>query len=139
MNSYLPFSLFEDFQRDLGRYASSRGEAAGSGENRRWLPAVDIVENDDSYLLTMDVPGVSGESIEVTVHGGVLSVSGERKNDYAERKLAINERWQGQFVRRFSLPDSVDQEHIAAKVENGVLALHVPKQAEAAPRKITVQ
>lgn len=139
MNSYLPFSLFEDFQRDFGRYAGNRSEVPTSGQNRRWLPSVDIVENDDGYLLTMDVPGVSSDSIEVTVHGGVLAVSGERKNDYADRKLAIAERWQGQFMRRFSLPESVDQDQIAAKVENGVLALHIPKQADEAPRKITVQ
>ena len=136
MNSYVPFSLFEDLQRDVGRFLDQRAVSASA---RVASPAVDIVEQDNAYLLTMDVPGVSSDGIDVTVHGGVLSVSGERKSDFGDHKVAVSERWQGQFVRRFSLPDSVDQAQIVAKVENGVLALSIPKQAAETPRKITVQ
>jgi HSP20 family protein len=134
MNSYLPFTLFGDLSRNF----DSRGEPAEKAR-RAWAPAVDISEADDAYLLSMDVPGISREAIEVSVDGGVLTVKGERTIDYADTKLAVNERWQGEFVRRFSLPDTVDQEKIAAKVENGVLALHIPKLAAAEPRRITVQ
>ena len=138
MNSYLPFALFNDLQRDVNRLFDNRVESYSS--SGRWSPAVDIVESDAGYLLTMDVPGVSRESIDITIDSGVLTVSGERKVDHGEEaKVAINERWQGQFVRRFNLPDTVDEEQVAAKVENGVLALHIPKAAAAAPRKITVQ
>ncbi|QQD18407.1 Hsp20/alpha crystallin family protein [Spongiibacter nanhainus] len=138
MNSYLPFALFNDLQRDVNRLFDNRVEPYSS--SGRWSPAVDIVESDAGYLLTMDVPGVSRESIDITIDSGVLTVSGERKVDHGEEaKVAINERWQGQFVRRFNLPDTVDEEQVAAKVENGVLALHIPKAAAAAPRKITVQ
>lgn len=140
MNSYLPFALFNDLQRDVNRLFDNRPAPQATTANGRWAPSVDIIESDSGYLLTMDVPGVDRESIEVTIDGGVLSVSGERKIDHGEEaKVAINERWQGQFVRRFSLPDTVDEEQVAAKVENGVLALHIPKAAAAAPRKITVQ
>lgn len=138
MNTYIPFSLFDDLQRDVGRFLDQRAAPASSRTSTA-VPAVDIVEQDHAYFLTMDVPGVSGDSIDVTVHSGVLTVSGERKSSFGDDKIAVNERWQGQFVRRFSLPDSVDQAQIEAKAENGVLALRIPKQAAETPRKITVQ
>ena len=98
MNSYLPFTLFGDLSRNF----DSRGEPAEKAR-RAWAPAVDISEAGDAYLLSMDVPGISREAIEVSVDGGVLTVKGERTIDYADAKLAVNERWQGEFVRRFSL------------------------------------
>lgn len=134
MNSYLPFTLFGD----LGRVLDSDRELNRESRRPGSVP-VDISEAADAYLLSMDVPGINRDAIEVSVEAGVLTVKGERSIDYAERKLALNERWQGEFVRRFSLPDTVDQEQIAAKVENGVLALHLPKLAAAEPRRIAVQ
>lgn len=134
MNSYLPFTLFGDFSRAFDPRSEAGQEARRSGS-----PAVDISETGDAFLLSMDVPGINREAIEVSVDAGVLTVKGQRSIDYAEHKLAVNERWQGEFQRRFSLPDTVDQENIAAKVENGVLALHIPKVAAAEPRRIAVQ
>lgn len=134
MNSYLPFTLFGDLGRVLDSDRDFNRESRRPGS----VP-VDISEAADAYLLSMDVPGINRDAIEVSVEAGVLTVKGERSIDYAERKLALNERWQGEFVRRFSLPDTVDQEQIAAKVENGVLALHLPKLAAAEPRRISVQ
>ncbi len=134
MNSYLPFTVFSD----LNRVFDSRQE--GREDRRRsWSPAVDICEADDAYLLSMDVPGISREDIDVSIDGAVLTVKGRREIDGGEHRMAVNERWQGEFVRRFSLPDTVDQERVAAKVENGVLALHIPKLAVAEPRRISVQ
>lgn len=138
MNSYLPFALFDDLTRDVNRLFDGRAEPRRNAQNT-WLPAVDISETDDAYLLSMDVPGVAGDTIDISIENKVLVIKGERKIDHGDKKLTINERWQGEFARRFTLPDSVDIDHIAAKVENGVLGLHIPKVAAAAPRKITVQ
>ncbi len=134
MNSYLPFALFNDLSRGIDHRSEPREPV-----NRAWAPAVDISETDDAYLLSMDVPGIDRDAIEVSIDNNVLTVKGERNIDHGNGKLAVSERWQGHFLRRFSLPDSIDQEQIAAKVDNGVLALHLPKLAVAEPRRITVQ
>lgn len=134
MNSYLPFALFNDLSRafdDKGNHRESLKQA--------WTPAVDIAETADAYLLSIDVPGLSRDAVEVSIDNKILTIKGERRIDHGEAKLALNERWQGHFQRRFSLPDSVDEEGIAAKIENGVLALHLPKSVAAEPRRISVQ
>lgn len=136
MSSYIPFSLFDSFQRDLDRYAIGRPAVPQQAA----APSVDVVENDEVYLLTMDVPGVAAEAIDVTVHDGVLEVRGERSIGESDPlRSALRERWQGKFLRRFKLPETVDEEQIVARVEQGVLALHIPKRARQTPRKITVQ
>ncbi len=134
MNSYLPFTLFNDLNRAFDNRQEGRED-----RRRHWSPAVDISETEDAYLLSMDVPGINREAIEVSVDGAVLTVKGQREIDHGEHRLALNERWQGEFVRRFSLPDTVNQEQIAAKIDNGVLALHIPKLAAAEPRRISIQ
>ncbi|MEX1667944.1 Hsp20/alpha crystallin family protein [Zhongshania guokunii] len=136
MNSYLPFALFNEF-----RDANSAFERQHSDSERRaqWQPAVDVCENDGGFLLVMDVPGMAPDAVDISVHNGILTVQGERKIDTSEGKLSISERWQGTFVRRFTLPEGVEVEQIAAKLEHGVLALNIPKCTKEEPRKIRVQ
>jgi HSP20 family protein len=136
MNSYLPFTLFNelrDINRGFDRQASDGERAA------QWQPAVDICENEGGFLLVMDIPGIAPDAVDITVHNGVLTVQGERKTDAQATKSSIKERWQGQFTRRFSLPEGVEADEIAAKIEHGVLALNIPKSTVDEPRKITVQ
>lgn len=138
MSSYIPFSLFDSFQRDVSRQLANRPTV--QSERPPAAPPVDVVENDEAYLLTMDVPGVAGDAIEVTVHDGVLEVRGERSIQESDKyRSSLQERWQGKFLRRFQLPETADDEQIAARVEHGVLALHIPKRAQQTPRRITVQ
>jgi HSP20 family protein len=135
MNTYLPFSIFNELH-DADRLF----DRLPDNERRpQWQPAVDICENDSGYLLTMDIPGVAADAIDVAVHNGVLTVSGERKLSLSDKRLSLNERWQGKFVRRFSLPELVDDENIIAKCEQGVQALNIPKSSQQQPRKILVQ
>lgn len=136
MNSYLPFTLFNEL-RDVNR-AFDR-QSSDSERAAQWQPAVDICENDGGFLLVMDVPGIAPEAVDISVHNGVLTVQGERNLDTQETKTSIRERWQGQFIRRFSLPDGVEIDEIAAKIEHGVLALNIPKSAVDEPKKIRVQ
>ncbi|WP_373084217.1 Hsp20/alpha crystallin family protein [Zhongshania sp.] len=136
MNSYLPFTLFNEL-RDVNR-AFDR-QPSDSERVAQWQPAVDICENDGGFLLMMDVPGIAPDAVDITVHNGVLTVRGERKSDTQEIKPSIKERWQGQFVRRFSLPEGVEADAIAAKIEHGVLALNIPKSTAEEPLKIRVQ
>lgn len=136
--NYEPFNAFRHLQRDLDRFSRYAGERNVEGGN--WLPAVDIREDGSNYLLTVDVPGVDPNDIEVTLEDGVLTIKGERKQESAEenRGYTRRERVYGAFVRRFSLPETVDTDAVTAKGENGVLTVAIPKQAKVEPRRITV-
>lgn len=105
-----------------------------------WSPSVDIKDEDERYVLTADVPGVSAKDIDITMEDGVLTIQGER-NTMSEdegKDYRRTERFQGKFYRRFSLPDTIDGEGIQAKSKDGVLEIIIPKQEKAKPRRISV-
>lgn len=106
-----------------------------------WMPAVDVTEEENRYVLHADVPGVDPENIEITLENGVLTIRGRResqstKNEQGYRRV---ERMYGTFFRRFTLPDTADAEKISAQSKNGVLELVIPKQEKVQPRRITVK
>lgn len=105
-----------------------------------WIPAVDICEEPTQFVLLADLPGVEPDAIEVQMDKGVLSIKGERvAPEQQEGTLSRSERGHGSFIRRFTLPDSVDVDGIMASNRNGVLEIRIPKRSEAAPRRIQVQ
>ena len=108
---------------------------------RRFLPAVDIRETKDGYVLTADVPGVSAEEIEVSVKDGVLHLKGERSSETkaSEGDYQRVERTYGKFERSFVLPKGVDAERIEAHMDDGVLTLTIPKPVAELPRRIDVK
>ncbi len=105
-----------------------------------WTPAVDIKELENEFIISADIPGVNPKDIEIQLEDGVLSIKGERHTNSVDEKDAYKrvERSNGQFYRRFSLPESADAEKIKAKSNNGVLELTIPKTEKVKPRKITV-
>lgn len=106
-----------------------------------WAPAVDIREQDDSYILRADLPGVDPDNIEVTMEDGVLTIQGHRDEEKEENEQGYSryERVSGSFLRRFSLPDTTNGDEIEAKTNHGVLEIVIPKQARLKPRKISVK
>ncbi|HHH38442.1 MAG TPA: Hsp20/alpha crystallin family protein [Sedimenticola sp.] len=137
-----PWRLMQEWQKDLDRVFRApiaRDDTQVEGAN--WIPAVDIKEEDDKYVLHADIPGVKPEEIEVSMDNGVLTIRGERKQESEEEKENYKriERVHGIFYRRFSLPDDADAEKITAKGENGVLEVTIPKMESQQPRKIEVQ
>jgi HSP20 family protein len=106
-----------------------------------WVPAVDIKEEANRFLIQADVPGVDPKDIEITMEDGILTLKGERKSETREERDGFRrvERVSGQFFRRFTLPDTANAEDVSAKGVNGVLEISIPKQAKAQPRKITVK
>lgn len=106
-----------------------------------FAPAFEVKETTDSFVLKADLPGVEEKDLDISVHNGVLSVSGSRQAE--ERKegesYAIYERQYGSFSRSFALPDMADGDRIEANLANGVLTLTVAKKAEAKPRKIAIK
>jgi HSP20 family protein len=105
-------------------------------------PQVDIVEDKDVYRISADMPGLDKNDISVEVKNGVLSISGEKKEEKTERDKNHYyhfERKFGSFRREFALPDHVDAEHVDARYANGVLQLVLKKTEAAKPKAIDVK
>ena len=145
ISRFEPWSLINLLHQDLDQIAGRRyglAENSGNGSSvADWVPAVDIVEQNDRYVLRADVPGVKPEDITVNMEKGVLSLSGERhreSTDEAEGTRRV-ERVSGKFYRRFNLPETADSEEISATSANGILEVVIPKQPAIQARRITVK
>jgi HSP20 family molecular chaperone IbpA len=105
-----------------------------------YVPRADIFETKDAVVVVADMPGVDENSIDITLEKGVLSINGfveqEQPDNYS---LAYAEYEVGDYFRRFTLSNEVDQENIQATVKNGVLRLHLPKVGPAQAKKISVR
>ncbi len=137
-----PWSVFDQMSRELTRsplrsYSPPNDEAAVSD----WVPLVDIVEYTDGLTVWVDLPGVNAADIDVSMDGGVLSISGERRAEDRGDAAGVQrfERPSGQFFRRFTLPETVSAEGIAAKSANGILEISIPKKPRVSARRISVQ
>ncbi len=136
---YQPWGFANRLQRDIDRlFGAPQTTAADSGA---WLPPVDIHEENDQFLLHMDLPGVDPKAVEITSEQGVLTIRGRRAESRREARDGYRriERTTGEFQRRFSLPESADVENIKAKALNGVLEVAIPKLAQVQPQRITVE
>lgn len=106
-----------------------------------WTPLVDISETTAEYVIKAEIPEVKKEDVKVTLEHGVLTVQGMRRQEAEEkgRKYHRVERSYGSFVRRFSLPDLVDDTKVQAVFKEGILMLHLPKSEKAKPKAIEVR
>ncbi|MCB9085669.1 MAG: Hsp20/alpha crystallin family protein [Bdellovibrionaceae bacterium] len=110
-------------------------------ESTSFYPAVDIVEHEDSYLISADLPGMKNENIHLDVNEGVLTISGERMDEKksSDQHYRRYEKRYGKFVRSFRIPDSVNADKIEACFEDGVLEVLIPKSEKVLPQKIEVK
>ena len=133
-----PWSLIDQFHRDLNRSLVRPGSATGVAD---WTPAVDIVEQNDRFVVRADVPGVEPADIDVSMDKGVLTIAGERKAEEQSEADGVRryERVSGRFFRRFTLPETADADGITARGANGILEISIPKQPEVQARRITVE
>lgn len=116
----------------------TRAAAAGAA------PCIDIDEDDDSYEITAEVPGMKPEDVHVELNQNVLTISGEKRMGYGEKETPQkrsrwSERSYGRFTRSFTLPRDADSDRLAARFANGVLTITVPKSEESKPRTIDVK
>jgi HSP20 family protein len=137
-----PWSIVDMLHRDLDRLAA-RQFPAGDSEAvvTDWVPAVDIIEEKDRFVLRADVPGVNPADIEVSMDAGVLTIAGQRVQESHGEDAGLQrmERASGRFFRRFSLPDTADAENVSAQCRNGILEVSIPKQPQVQARRIEVQ
>ncbi|MGH2915998.1 MAG: Hsp20/alpha crystallin family protein [Solirubrobacteraceae bacterium] len=113
---------------------------AGVSAPRRWVPAMDVVESQDQYVLRADLPGLSQDDVEIELHGDVLTISGERRSEHESDRGGYRrvERSWGSFHRSLSLPDGVDSDAVQASFERGVLEVKVPKPEQRKPRRVAI-
>jgi HSP20 family protein len=119
-----------------------RVEAAVPGESQGLRAKMDVKENDKAYVVLAEIPGVRKEDIQVAIDGNQVSISAESKREIEQKqgeKVLRSERYYGRVYRAFSLAQEVDPETAAARYENGVLELTLPKRAASSQKRLTVQ
>lgn len=140
-----PFRELEDMSERLNRMFSRPAATAKNGKESLtvadWIPTVDISETDGEYVIKAELPEVKKEDVKVTLEDGVLTLTGERRQEKEEKNTKYHrvERSYGSFVRSFSLPDLVDETKVKAEYKDGMLNLHLPKSEKAKPRAIEVK
>ncbi len=126
--------VFEGFFRP---YAVKPGDVAGGS----LVPAIDLHENDNSYTVRAEIPGVKKEDVDVTVHDGVLTINAETRYENEEKedgRVIRQERRYGKYVRSIRLGKDVDENQVKANYKDGILELVLPKVEEVKPKKISI-
>lgn len=140
MVRYEPINLFDRFNNEINRFLTGTQAQDETVPARDWMPAVDILEEDSRYVLFADLPGVERNDIDISLEEGVLTIKGERRAESETETDGYRrrERLRGSFLRRFTLPDTVNADSISATMKDGVLQIGIPKQEKPQPRKINV-
>ena len=144
-----PFQDLRNAQDEMSQMSPMLAHALGlhtqQGNERAmtsaWAPALDISERKDAYLITVELPGLKPEDLDITMEDGLLTIQGERHfaNDSSEQKFHRVERRYGAFRRSITLPAHVMAEGIEASFEDGVLQILVPKAEEAKAKRVQVR
>ena len=137
---YSPFTDFESFP-GLKAFEDTISRLFAEPSARPWVPPVDISENENELVVKADVPDVKFEDIQVNLENDTLTLKGVRKFEKASDKGGYHriERSYGSFERSFTVPNTVDAEHVKADYKNGALTVTLPKKETAKPRKINVE
>jgi HSP20 family protein len=114
--------------------------SGGTATARRWIPAMDLVETEDDFVLRADLPGLDENDVNIELEDNVLTISGQRKGEHEDRKEGYYrvERSSGSFSRSLTLPEGVDPEKVTARFDKGVLEVRIPKPEQRKPRKVTI-
>jgi HSP20 family protein len=138
-----PVRELNTLQSEMNRLFNNLFDAplpnGGTGLHR-WLPAMDLVETEDDFVLHADLPGLSESDVNIELEDNVLTISGERKSGHEDKKQGYYrvERASGSFSRSLTLPEGVDPEAITANFDKGVLEVRIPKPEERKPRKVEI-
>src|SRR5436309_1716371 len=140
-----PAREMQTIQQEMNRlfgafFDAPEGRGGDAQTQRRWVPAMDLVEQDDHFVLHADLPGVREEDVNVELEDNVLTISGERRSEHEDRKEGYYrvERAAGRFSRSLTLPEGVDPDSIQAEFQNGVLTVRIPKPEERKPRRVAI-
>ena len=139
-----PLREFSTLQNEMNRLFNTVFDAPSAGNGgstlRRWMPAMDLVETGDHFVLRADLPGLSEDDVKIEFEDGTLTVSGERKAEHESKAEGYYrvERAFGSFSRSLTLPQGIDPEAVAAHFDRGVLEVRIPKPEARKPRRIEI-
>jgi HSP20 family protein len=130
----------EPFSQEFSRLFNTLFDGA-EAPSQRWVPAMDLVEDGDHFVLKADLPGLSEDDVSIEVEDNMLTVSGERtaEQEQRERGWYRLERSFGRFSRSLTLPEGVDPDSVSASFDKGVLEIRIPKPEERKPRRISIK
>jgi HSP20 family protein len=140
---YEPWQVMGRLHRQIDQiFGDSFASPAATGENSvAWIPTVDIHEEPEKFVVKADLPGVDPKDISITAENRVLTLRGQRNFERSETQKGFErlERVEGSFLRRFTLPNNVQDDQIKARHVNGVLEVTIPKVATPEPRRVSVE
>ncbi len=140
-----PMQDIQEFEKRLsswiGRVPMKKEGDKESMRAMEWAPLVDISEDDKEYLIKSDLPEIKKEDVKISVEGGVLVISGERKYEKEEKEKKFHrvERSYGRFERSFTVPDDAEEEKVTAQFKDGVLIVHLPKGQTAKSKRLQIK
>jgi HSP20 family protein len=138
-----PARELQAIQQEMNRLFGSaypQGNGANGATASRWIPPMDVAEDEEHFVLRADLPGVEETNVNVELEDNVLTISGERKSDTEERRDGYHriERAYGTFSRSLTLPEGIDPEAIGASFSKGVLEVRIAKPEQRKPRKVAI-
>ena len=138
-----PLREFSTLQNEMNRLFNTVFDAPSPGNGgtmRRWMPAMDLVESGDHFVLRADLPGLSEEDVKIELEDTTLTISGERAAEHESKDEGYYrlERAFGAFSRTLQLPKGIDPEAVSAQFDRGVLEVRIPKPEERKPRRIEI-
>jgi HSP20 family protein len=139
-----PLRELSSLQGEMNRLFNTVFDQPSGGGNggtlRRWMPAMDLVETDEHFVLRADLPGIAEDDVKIELEDGTLTISGERKAEHESRNEGFYrvERSFGTFSRSLTLPKGVDADAVTANFDRGVLEVRIPKPEERKPRRIEI-
>jgi HSP20 family protein len=134
-----PFTELEQLNEQFGRLMDSVWSPTGAANGGMWTPLADVEETEDAWIVEAELPSVDKDDVHVELHDSELTISGEVKEKERVGVLRRRTRRKGRFEYRVVLPGHADEEHIDAKLHDGVLTVRIPKSERARPRRIEVK
>ena len=130
----------QELRNRMNRVFEESGNGAQETTQRHWVPAVDVLENEQAIILQAALPGMNKDEIDIELTGETLTLHGDRKLDQAQRGEHFHriERQYGPWQRTFQIEVPIDTAQVAASYEDGVLIVHLPKQEAVKPRQINI-
>jgi HSP20 family protein len=136
-----PLSELGTMQNEMNRLFNTlfAGPRQANGD-RRWIPAMDLLETENDFVLRADLPGLSEDDLNIELQGTTLTVSGERTSEHDGNGAGYHrlERGWGSFARSLTMPEGIDPDGISARFDRGVLEVHIPKPEQHKPRRIAI-
>jgi HSP20 family protein len=139
-----PLRELGTLQNEMNRLFNTVFDTPTTGGNggtmRRWMPAMDLLETADHFVLRADLPGMNQEDVNIELEDSTLTISGERKTEHETKEEGYYrvERASGSFSRSLTLPKGIDPEAVTASFDRGVLEVRIPKPEQRKPRKISI-